>query len=83
MNLINLRAVGGAYAPEDAPQDEDDAPPVITEAERSRAWERRRLHTLYRQTLTDYRDYTSDWSQNMTRRTLLNIWENYRATRHE
>ena len=78
--MISLNAIyGGApYGAEEARQDECDEPPVITERERSRAWKRRYLHTLYRETLPDYREPTSDWMRQFSRRTLLNIWENYR-----
>lgn len=44
-------------------------------------FKRRYLHMLYRETLADYRDPTSDWMQNFTRQTLMNIWDSYRETR--
>lgn len=45
----------------------------------ARAFKRRHLHSLYREFLTDYHQTSSLWMRNMTRETLLNIWENYRA----
>lgn len=42
-------------------------------------FEKRRLHMLYRETLADYRSGGSDWIQNFTRKTLSNIWEEYRT----
>lgn len=52
--------------------------PAITEAAGSRVWRRKYLHGLYRETLASYRDPTSDWMTKFSRKTLQNIWENYR-----
>lgn len=44
----------------------------------ARAFRRRYLHLLYRETLRDYHTPTTDWMRRATRHVLLNIWENYR-----
>jgi len=80
MNLINIRAIGGgAYAPCSASV-EDDEPDARSFRQSGRAFRRRYLHMLYRETLKDYREAHTDWMRRATRQTLLNIWENYRAT---
>lgn len=80
MNFVNPNAMyGGApCGAGSASEIEDDAQSVITEAERSRAWKRRHLHQIYRETLPHYRDPTSEWARQFTHTTLSNIWENYR-----
>lgn len=40
------------------------------------------LRRLYRETLADYRAGGSEWIQQFTRKTLSNIWENYREIRN-
>ena len=52
--------------------------PQQTEAPDPRAFRRRYLHMLYRETLKDYHTPTTDWMRRATRHVLLNIWENYR-----
>jgi hypothetical protein len=52
--------------------------PLDTKTGATRAWSRRYLHMLYRETLKDYREAPTDWMRRATRQTLLNIWENYR-----
>lgn len=78
MNLINIRAIsGGAYAPCSADL-EDDAADARSFGRSGRTFRRHYLHMLYRDTLKDYRNPTTDWMRRATRQTLLNIWENYR-----
>lgn len=79
MNLVNMRAISGAPYGACSPSEFDaDESPVQTDRERSRAWKRRHLRQLFRETLPHYRDPTSDWARQFSRKTLLNIWENYR-----
>lgn len=52
--------------------------PQQTERSAARAFRRAYLHMIYRDTLKDYRNPTTDWMRRATRQTLLNIWENYR-----
>lgn len=49
-----------------------------TQRQERRAFVRRHLHSLFRETLTHYRDPTSDWARRASHSTLKNIWENYR-----
>ena len=83
MNLINLRAVGGgAYAPCLAEmEDAEDA--VLAYRQSGRAFRRRYLHLLYRETLKDYREAHTDWMRRASRNVLTNIWTSYRDTRNE
>ena len=46
-----------------------------------RAAELRYLRSVYRETLDDYRRPTSEWMKRFSRRTLQNIWDNYRDAR--
>lgn len=81
MNLINIRAIsGGADAPCSASFEDDAEDARSFEQERSdpRDFRRRHLHWLYRDTLKDYRNPTTDWMRRATRNTLKAIWENYR-----
>lgn len=80
MNLINIRAVGAPYGAGLASEVEDDAADARSFGRSGRAFRRHYLHMLYRDTLKDYRNPTSDWMRRATRQTLINIWNNYRAT---
>jgi hypothetical protein len=55
--------------------------PLDTKTEATRAWSRRYLHLLYRETLKDYREAHTDWMRRASRNVLTNIWENYKETR--
>lgn len=78
MNLINIRAVGAPYGAGLASEVEDDAVDARSFRQQGRAFRRRYLHLLYRETLKDYHTPTTDWMRRATRHVLLNIWENYR-----
>lgn len=76
--LINLDAPYGADL---ASKFEDDEPPVCSFQQSGRTFTRRYLHRLYRETLPDYREPTSEWMREFSRRTLQTIWDNYRDSR--
>jgi hypothetical protein len=52
--------------------------PLDTKTSATRAWSRRYLHLLYRETLKDYREAHTDWMRRASYSVLTNIWENYR-----
>jgi hypothetical protein len=81
MNLYNIRAVdGSAYALWTPDEAEDDAADARSFRQSGRAFRRRYLHLLYRETLKDYRTADTDWMRRASYSVLTNIWENYRAT---
>jgi hypothetical protein len=84
MNLINIRAIGGApYGAGLASEVEDDAEDARSFRQSGRAFRRRYLHLLYRETLKDYREAPTDWMRRASRNVLNNIWTSYRDTRNE